>query len=202
MSPLVRGMPLPGWRPNRLNVRYEPALRLAEIVLRSCSVEHGAGAVRVNGFLINLNAVFEDFVTGALREALAPVGGRVKTQDPWHLDEAGSISMKPDLVWYPQSGPGAHPGIVVDAKYKAERASGFPNSDLYQMLAYCTVLGLPEGHLVYAQGNEVATRHTFRGSGVIVIQHTLDLSASPADLLAQIERLSIRIRTGVVRLTA
>jgi len=39
---------------------------------------------------------------------------------------------------------------VVDAKYKAEKPSGFPNAGVYQMLAYCLRLGLPEGHLVNA----------------------------------------------------
>lgn len=43
---------------------------------------------------------------------------------------------------------------MVDAKYEAEKPSGFPQADTYQMLAYCTVLGLPVGHLVYAEGNQ------------------------------------------------
>lgn len=36
------------WQPTRLNTRYHPALRLAELVT---SVEHGFGGVAVNGFL-------------------------------------------------------------------------------------------------------------------------------------------------------
>ena len=50
----------------------------------------------------------------------------------------------------------ARPGAaaaVIDANYKAEKPAGDPNADLYQLLAYCTVLGLPVGHLVYARGN-------------------------------------------------
>ena len=39
---------------------------------------------------------------------------------------------------------------VINAKYKAEKGAGFPNAALYQMLAYCTALRLPVGHLVYA----------------------------------------------------
>ena len=31
---------------------------------------------------------------------------------------------------------------MIDAKYKAEKPAGYPNADLYQLLAYCTVLGL------------------------------------------------------------
>jgi 5-methylcytosine-specific restriction enzyme subunit McrC len=57
---------------------------------------------------------------------------------------------------------------VVDAKYKAERPEGFPDADLYQMLAYCTVLGLAEGHLVYAKGNEPVMSHQIRRAGVTI----------------------------------
>ena len=45
------------------------------------------------------------------------------------------------------------PRAVIDAKYKAEKPAGYPNADLYQMLAYCTALRLSDGHLVYAKGS-------------------------------------------------
>ncbi|HUN32668.1 MAG TPA: hypothetical protein VMU95_11695 [Trebonia sp.] len=57
------------------------ALRLAELVLRATSVEHAAGMVAVNGFLLNMPQLFEDFVTVALREALeGSFSGRVVAQ--------------------------------------------------------------------------------------------------------------------------
>jgi 5-methylcytosine-specific restriction endonuclease McrBC regulatory subunit McrC len=34
---------------------------------------------------------------------------------------------------------------VVDVKYNAEQPAGYPNADLYQLLAYCTALGLRRG---------------------------------------------------------
>jgi 5-methylcytosine-specific restriction enzyme subunit McrC len=63
----------------------------------------------------------------------------------------------------------------LDAKYKAEKPSGFPDADLYQMLAYCPALRLRRGHLVYAKGNEAADHHVVRNSGVEIVQHVLDL---------------------------
>ena len=66
--------------------------------------------------------------------------------------------MRPDFVW----SHGGRARVVVDAKYKAEKPSGFPQADLYQMLAYCTVLGLDEGHLVYAKGTEEPAVHVVR----------------------------------------
>ncbi|WP_181361614.1 hypothetical protein [Streptomyces sp. A244] len=49
------------------------------------------------------------------------------------LDEAGAVRMRPDLVWYEESGT---PMAVADAKCKAGRPDGYPAADIYQMLAY------------------------------------------------------------------
>lgn len=133
-----RGDAVPAWQPTRINVRYHTALRLAELVLRATSAEHDAGAVAVSGFLLDMAQLFEDFVMVALREAIEDLhGGRVVGQSRHYLDEAGRAVLKPDIVWR----VGGKVAAVVDAKYKAEKPSGFPNADLYQLLAYCTVLG-------------------------------------------------------------
>ncbi len=105
------------------------------------------------------------------------------------LDEAENVPVKPDFVWT----YGGLPRVVVDAKYKSEKPSGFPQADLYQMLAYCTVLGLNEGHLVYAKGFEDERTHAVRRSGVKIIAHTLGLEASPKELLDQVARLALTL---------
>jgi 5-methylcytosine-specific restriction enzyme subunit McrC len=193
VSVAPRGAALPTWRRSRLNIRYHSALALAQIVLAAESFEHHVGDLRVSGYMFDMWRVFEDFVTTALSEALSPFGGRSITQAPLHLDMADKVDMRPDLLWY-------HTGVtqaVVDAKYKAERPDGFPNADLYQMLAYCTVLQLPEGHLVYAKGNEPVSQHTVRGSEVEIRCHALDLASSPKDLLQQVARLAHVICSGL-----
>src|SRR5262249_13637117 len=91
---------VPAWQPTRLKARYHPALRLAELVLRAPSVVDGTGGVTVNGFLLDMPKLFEDFVTVALREALVTThGGRVDDQDSHHFDEAGQVLLRPDIVW-------------------------------------------------------------------------------------------------------
>lgn len=157
----VRGGVLPSWTPSRLNARYVPALEVAELILAGWSFEQRVGDLVVTGYLVNMASVFEDFVTVALREALAPFGGRSRLQYGTYLDEGETVPVQPDFVWL----EGGRPRIVVDAKYKAEKPAGFPQADLYQMLAYCTVLGLPEGHLVYAKGFEEARDYSVTGSG-------------------------------------
>ena len=79
---------------------------------------------------------------------------------------------------------------VVDAKYKAERPGGFPDADLYQMLAYCTALRLRVGHLVYAKGNEPRRAHHIQGTDVTIHAHALDLDQPPAGLLAALDALA------------
>lgn len=114
----------PFWTATRLNSRYVPALRLAEIIMRDASVEQDVGDVRIDGFLFSMWKIFEDFVTVALSRCLVEAAGSVSLQAEHYLDAAAKVLMKPDLVWYDESG---RPLTVVDAKYKAEERNGFPD---------------------------------------------------------------------------
>jgi 5-methylcytosine-specific restriction enzyme subunit McrC len=133
--------------------------------------------------------VYEDFLTAALTTSFRSHGGWTRPQDRHHLDTAGAIAMRPDLVWYLDGQPAA----VIDAKYKAEKPAGFPDADLYQMLAYSTALQLADGHLVYAKGNAEEVTHTIRHADISIHAHTLDLGLPPADLLTQVDALARRI---------
>jgi 5-methylcytosine-specific restriction enzyme subunit McrC len=189
-----RGDLIPSWQPSRLNARYHVALRLAELVLRATSVEHAAGTVAINGFLLDMPQLFEDFVTVALREALErEYGGHVEAQSRGYLDVAGRVVLKPDVTWQ----VGGTVMAVADAKYKAEKPSGYPNADLYQLLAYCTVLGLKVGHLIYAKGNEDPMHHLVRGADVEIICHALDLGKPQDTLLAEVRDLAGQIHRAV-----
>jgi 5-methylcytosine-specific restriction enzyme subunit McrC len=184
---IPRGSPTPSWEPTRLNARYHAALRLASLVLDATSVEHETGNVAVNGFLLDMPSLFERFVTVALREAITTrFGGRVEGQVRYHLDQAGQVPLRPDIVWKVSGTPAA----VIDAKYKAEKPAGYPNADLYQLLAYCTILGLPVGHLVYARGNASPARHVIRQSGIEILCHAIDLSQLPEQLIGQMSDLA------------
>ncbi|MGA5516168.1 McrC family protein [Streptomyces pseudogriseolus] len=199
--PLVRGQELPRWQPSRLNSRYQPALRLCEAVLRGSSPEHtppGADPLAVDGFLIDMNQLFEDFVTVALSEALKDHGLTARLQDTHHLDTAGLVRIRPDLVV--RTRDGRMPVAVVDAKYKVEKGDGRLNADLYQALAYATVLGLREAHLVYAAGRLPTRFHEVRGTaagadgrGVLLHQHSVDLSREPGQLMSALRDIAVRL---------
>lgn len=187
VTPLTRGVTRPAWTPSRLNSRFVPALRLAEMILDGESIEQRHGQVAVRGFLVNLNKVFEDFVCVAYSEALRGHDGYGRHQRKSYLDSGEAVEIKPDFLWL---GDGEEPVAVMDAKYKSEKPAGFPNADVYQMLAYCTAFGLREGHLVYARGQGPEISHYIPGADVKVHCHALDLEATPADILAEIARLA------------
>lgn len=192
-----RGVALPKWQPSRLNARYQSALRVAEIILSTESFEHRVGDLVVTGYMFDMWKIFEDFVTTALCESLQRFGGHCVAQAPLHLDADATVGMNPDLLWY---GPN-RATAVIDAKYKAEKPEGFPNADLYQMLAYCTVLRLDEGHLVYAKGNEPVSTHDVCGSDITIHCHALDMGLPPRALLRQVDELAAVIAAQPVERT-
>ncbi|MGW4020312.1 5-methylcytosine restriction system specificity protein McrC [Streptomyces sp. NPDC005009] len=151
----------------------------------------------MDGFLFDMNRLFEDFVTVALREALKEHGLTARLQDPHHLDTAHLVRIRPDLVV--RTGDGRTPLAVADARYKVEKVDGLLNVGLYQALAYATVPGLREARPVYAAGRQPERFHEVRGTavgpdgrGVRLYRHSLDLSRAPERLLWSLRDLSGR----------
>lgn len=179
---LLRGT----WRQTRLNARYESAVALAELVLQGRSVDHLEGGVAAAGFLFPMAKVFEDFTCAALKQALQSHGGTVTMQFPGHLDRDELVDMRPDLVWHASGRFRA----VVDAKYKAEKPHGYPNPDVYQMLAYCSSLGIRQGDLLYARGNEQPRTYVMERAGVTVNAWAIALDKQPAEVLAELSALA------------
>jgi len=192
VSELVPGAPLPTWVGTRMNQRYQAALRISELILCATGLSTAAGAVPVAAFVVDMAAVFESFVGVTLKEALAqisPRGTTVEQHCAW-LDDGSRVRIKPDVVHL----VGKEPRIIVDAKYKlGDKEGGYPTADVYQVLAYCTALGLSRGHLVYAgsraEGAEPVT-HRVRNTEIDVVQWPLDVSSAPADLLEQVQTLA------------
>ena len=178
---------------NRLNEHYREVVALARLVLRHATIETGRGAVRAPGFLMDMNQVFQEFVTRALREVL-DVSDRAFRSDSGirdvTLDEARRVDLRPDLSWW--DGPICR--FVGDVKYKRVQDNNVPNADLYQLLAYASALDLPGGLLVYAQGEADGRIHIVRHAGKRLEVSALDLSGTIDDLRRRIEGLAGRVR--------
>ena len=140
---------------DRLNEHYRGVVGLSRLILKHSAFESGRGKIRAAGFLMDMNVVFQEFVTVALRDALGVSESSFGERNINSLDVGGSVSLRPDLTWW----HGSSCVFVGDAKYKRIPHSHVPNADLYQLLAYTTALDLPGGLLIYAEGEATETTY-------------------------------------------
>ena len=177
---------------DRLNDHYRLVVELARLILRHSEFQSSRGEVRASGFLVNMDDLFEKFVTRALREALGVserTFRKVLHRDGLTLDENRDVRLYPDLSWW----DGSVCRFVGDAKYKRVSGQRIPNADLYQMLAYATALDLPGGMLIYAQGEAKPIVHKVRHLDKWLEVAALDLSGTLDQVLARVEELADRI---------
>ena len=176
---------------DRLNEHYRPIVGLARLILLHSEFESYRGDVRASGFLINMNDLFQEFLTQALLETLRVSPHTLRAEKKVHLDIDKQVNMYPDLSWWDADVC----NFVGDAKYKKVDDSSVPNADLYQMLAYSTALDLPGGLLIYAKGEAEAADHVVQYAGKRLEVFALDLSGSLEQILARVKTLACRIES-------
>ena len=185
---------------DRLNERYREVVMLSRLVLRRSFFESGRGEIPAPGFHMDMNVVFQQFVTQALREALGVSDRTLRSGKPEpdsvSLDEAGNLPLEPDLSWWEDD---RRCTFVGDAKYKHIKAN-VPNADLYQLLAYATALDLPGGLLIYAKGERPPDSYRVLNAGKHLEIAEIDLAGDVDErmyvdkLLSRIDELATRIR--------
>jgi 5-methylcytosine-specific restriction enzyme subunit McrC len=182
----------------RLNRHYGAVLALAQLILRGSSITTHEGEISSVSFVFDMNQVFEDFLSIALREALERRGGKVELQHRrTHLDTNGEIQLIPDITWW----RGGRCLAVIDAKYKPVDDKRFPNADAYQMLAYCIGLRLPGGYLVYAKARDAVSanrQHRVVYADKTINVRAVDVDLEPDELLASIDTLAAEISGGTL----
>ncbi len=175
---------------NRLNEHYRVVVGLARLVLMHSAFESKRGTVRASGFLMDMNKVFQEFVTAALRDALRLSESAFCEKSIPSLDVGGKAGLRPDLTWW----DGSDCVFVGDAKYKDLDDKGVRPDDLYQLLAYMTALDLPGGLLIYAQGGADTAVYEVRHTRKTLEVCALDLSGEFRDILARIDVLAQRVK--------
>lgn len=189
---------IPTIRFTRLNERYRGAVGLATLILRSSSFDLGHGDAPASSFLVDMNAAFEDFVVEALRDALRSTPG-VLVQGArghsLHLDLETRIKLEPDLSFWVHG----ECRWLGDVKYKRVRSFEYPNADLYQVTSYAIATGLSDATLIYAKSEGDPGTHHIVNVGKTIHADGLDLTVSPAEILAQIEQLAAVIRAHADR---
>ena len=183
----------------RLNDHYSGVIALSRLILRHGAFESGRGDVRATGFLMDMNVVFQEFMTTALREEMRDAPGdlfsdsELKKKRPLSLDEESIIGLEPDLTWW----RGRQCLWVGDAKYKNLTGRSVPGADLYQMLAYTTALNLPGGTLIYAKDEADHRNYTVKHAGKTLEVMPLDLSLQLDEVIAQVREIATRIRLSL-----
>lgn len=195
VTALPPGAPPPSWSPRRTETRLVPAIRLARLILGRDGVTTRAGAHGGIGFLITMSSLFEDFVERSLTLAAREHDLQIKAQMHGWLDAGSTVLIKPDVVVLRQGRAVA----VVDAKYKVEQPSGFPNADIYQAVAYAQHHGLQEAHLLYARGEVEQQQLVIPSAGVRVHRWAVDLEAPREALLRQMSRMLV-VMVGAARM--
>ena len=167
----------------RLNAHCQPALRLAQLLLANLTLADRLGRNAASSFLVDMNQLFEDFITQRLRRALQ---GRLEVVSPLnsHLATRNQVPIRPDLVFRSQG----QEVYVADIKYKLTDDARARTSDYYQLLAYTTALDLPEGVLIYCvtDGGRPERTVTVRHAGKLLHTLAINLRGSPTEVAAEI----------------
>lgn len=175
---------------NRQSEDYRVIHRYCRFFLNGASLSEEAGEESFDGFLWNMNALFEKFITTKLRLRLEP-RFRLKDQERSTLDVGRNVTIKPDLVLAERS----RDILIGDTKYKKLGSDDHKHADLYQMLAYCTALDVRAGVLIYPRHNVVRDdRLSVRNSPILLRETSVDLRGSIAEIEHEVDDLARRLR--------
>ena len=178
--------------PTSLNAHYQPALRLARLVIEGLGVSHQVGDIAGASFLIDMNRLYELWLSTELSLRLGPDLQVIEQFTTW-LDVDRRIQLRPDLVIR----GGRRNLLVGDVKYKLTGTGRARNPDYYQLHAYTTALGLSQGVLIYCQADDAPPRRTvIRGheGEKTLTCFPLPLSGTRQDVEASLNTLAVTLR--------
>jgi 5-methylcytosine-specific restriction enzyme subunit McrC len=175
---------------NRQSEDYRPIHRYCRFFLNGASLNEEVGEAAFDGFLWDMNALFETFITAKLRSRLEPQF-RLKNQERSTLDTTSQVTIKPDLVL----ADGSSDILIGDTKYKKLGSADHKHADLYQMLSYCTALDVRAGVLIYPRHNIMREdRLAVRHSPILLRETSVDLRGQIPDIERAVDHLAQRLR--------
>lgn len=185
-TPLRPGEPFPDPVLRRDQQHYVEIVRLAVLVLRHLSIDARAGSAQGLGFAVDMNRLFQAWLTRRLSGPARRLGLEVRGEWPVALDAAGVLRGRADVVLLRRG----RPVFVLDVKYKR----GGEPADRYQAIAYARALRLPSAHLVRPGGGPT-TRWSMVPDGIELVEHELDLAQVVDD--ARLDRIVAGIPAAV-----
>jgi 5-methylcytosine-specific restriction enzyme subunit McrC len=136
---------------DRRNTRYQSAHQLAALILRGAAFDNifdTSGDAPVGAFMIDMNTVFERFITRLVGNALADTPYTVEDQATIRAvirdDDTGRsyTTVRPDLVITSTTGQ----SVPIDIKYKLYENRRISTADIFQAFTYAYVLAAEGGH--------------------------------------------------------
>lgn len=201
----------------RRNDRYKPAHELAKLVLRGLALsEHvDKSTLNLTSFMVNMNAIFERFVTRLVINSLAGTSLRAHAQLTIRaviLDEETGDTysrIRPDLII--EDTTTGHT-VPIDVKYKLyDSEKKISSADIYQSFVYAYSVGAqldtPRAGLIYPSTTSIpgpalyikplasAKPARIRGAG-LDIANMLDAIAEPSQ-----DALHARVRNIIREVT-
>lgn len=152
---------------NRMNSRYQDAHSIAWFILEGLGVRDlmQAGNTQGVAFLMDMNALFEGFITALVRTALSGNNFTIQSQAKsaghiWDVSRNRSYThIIPDLLIETEAGK----RLAIDAKYKRYDERKLAQSDIYQTFLYAYALSnettkMPSALLLYPSENSTMNR--------------------------------------------
>jgi 5-methylcytosine-specific restriction enzyme subunit McrC len=143
---------------DRRNARYRPAHELSTMILRGAAFDNffdTSGGATVGAFMMDMNTVFEKFITRLVDNALADTPHTVDDQATIRAvirdDDTGRsyTTVRPDLVVTTAAGR----SVPIDIKYKLYENRRISTADIFQAFTYAYVLGAngdqPRAGIIY-----------------------------------------------------
>jgi 5-methylcytosine-specific restriction enzyme subunit McrC len=181
--------------PDRLTEAYRPLLDLCRLLADGLAPGGREGATTGPAFLLDMERVFEGYVTRGIVESFAGRGRYRVDVQPRHVANrpvAGQpdIHLRPDVVLVRDG----EPQVVVDAKWKDLAGAPLVTDDLYQVLAYCTALGVGRGVLVYPGRRDRTWDYEMVGAPVWLTVRTLRVVGDREAFARSLRRLGRGLR--------
>jgi 5-methylcytosine-specific restriction enzyme subunit McrC len=186
--------------PDRTTETYRPLLDLCRLLSESLAPGEASGTAVCPAFLLDMEHVFERYVTQGVAGAFPEAGQYGVSVQPHHtanrpVPGQPDISLRPDLT-VDRAG---RPVLVVDAKWKGLAGSPLVTPDLYQVLAYCTALGVKRALLVYPGRHDREWVYALAREPVRLDIRTLRVSGSPEACARSLRRLRRAVRQAAVK---
>lgn len=202
----------------RRNARYRPAHELAKLVLDGLALDDrlDGSVADATSFMVNMNAIFERFITRLAIDALAGTELRAQPQRTMRtviVDEVSGqtySTIRPDLVI---DDPTNGRTVPIDVKYKLYDTTKFSSTDIYQSFVYAYAVdagtATPRAGLIYPSVTAVdgpalyvkpsagANPARIRGAGLDVVSILEHLGNEEHSVVHEQMRAVIRTITGL-----